>query len=296
MHTSVRLDAIRKHEFPDDGGRQLFHFEHHVLSKGSVFYHYHSQFELSLVESEGGTRIIGDDETPIATRDLVLIGPNLPHRWEFADAAGYPRPAELWVLAFSRRSLGVELLDCEDMEGLRNLLAGADRGIAFSKKTAARLHPLFCGLADRGGLGRIRDFLAIVEALGEDGGARPIVSAGYHGSGRDADYRLIVDIVERFGPGGEEPRVAEAAAFAGMSVSTFARFFKRTTGKPFLSYLNGLRIHRACALLSRTDRSIVDVAFEVGFANLSNFNRRFKRETGMTPRSFRRAKRKPEGG
>jgi transcriptional regulator GlxA family with amidase domain len=51
--------------------------------------------------------------------------------------------------------------------------------------------------------------------------------------------------------------------------------------------VNSLRINRACHLLTSTDRLITDICFEVGFNNISNFNKRFQALTSMTPREYR---------
>jgi AraC-like DNA-binding protein len=49
-----------------------------------------------------------------------------------------------------------------------------------------------------------------------------------------------------------------------------------------------VRINRACQLLTASDQQITAIAFEVGFNNLANFNRRFLDIKGMTPRDYRR--------
>jgi AraC-like DNA-binding protein len=120
-------------------------------------------------------------------------------------------------------------------------------------------------------------------------------SAGYHASGVQADYELIARIVERFagesGRGEQRtPSLAQAADMANMSVPTFTRFFRRMTGDSFVSYINRIRIARACTLLEETRNPIVEVAAEAGFGNLSHFNRQFRARTGMPPRVYRSRK------
>jgi transcriptional regulator GlxA family with amidase domain len=83
-------------------------------------------------------------------------------------------------------------------------------------------------------------------------------------------------------------RMSEAAAIAGMTQSTFSRFFKKNTGANFVDYSRKLRIGRACKLLSDTRRPVTDICFEVGYANISNFNRHFRKERGVTPSQYKR--------
>lgn len=81
--------------------------------------------------------------------------------------------------------------------------------------------------------------------------------------------------------------VPDAAAVCGCSASHFMRWFKRMTGTTFGAYLNERRLAAAAELLRTTDDTVLSVAEQAGFENLSNFNRRFKARYGMTPRQYR---------
>ncbi len=85
--------------------------------------------------------------------------------------------------------------------------------------------------------------------------------------------------------------LAEAAREAGLSPFHFLRLFGRVLGVTPHQYLIRSRLRRAAALLVDEERSITDVAYEVGFADLSNFVRTFHRAAGVSPRGFRRAAR-----
>lgn len=83
--------------------------------------------------------------------------------------------------------------------------------------------------------------------------------------------------------------VADGAAFCGLSQSHFMRWFKQMTGTGFTAYLNDHRLLFAAELLRRTNDTILSVASQSGFENLSHFNRQFRRRFGITPSAYRQA-------
>jgi AraC-like DNA-binding protein len=84
-------------------------------------------------------------------------------------------------------------------------------------------------------------------------------------------------------------RLEDAAAEAGLSPFHFLRLFSRTLGVSPHQYLLRSRLRHAARLLAEEERPVTDVAYEVGFADLSNFVRSFHRAAGVSPRDFRKA-------
>lgn len=77
------------------------------------------------------------------------------------------------------------------------------------------------------------------------------------------------------------------ARAAGLSVSHFSHLMREKTGRTFTDLMAQYRVDHARALLVRTDKSLVQIALECGFADQSYFTRVFRRYTGKTPRAFR---------
>ena len=82
-----------------------------------------------------------------------------------------------------------------------------------------------------------------------------------------------------------------AAREAGLSTFHFLRLFANVLGVTPHQYLVRARLRRAARLLAEDTRSITDIALDVGFADLSNFVRTFRRAAGVSPSGFRRAAR-----
>lgn len=88
----------------------------------------------------------------------------------------------------------------------------------------------------------------------------------------------------------EKITIADIAKETGLSQSHFMKYFKNTMGTSFIDYLNEYRLTMASRLLHSSDSSILDIASEVGFDNLSYFNRMFKKRFGTTPSNYRKSR------
>jgi AraC family transcriptional regulator len=104
------------------------------------------------------------------------------------------------------------------------------------------------------------------------------------------DRRRAVEAALRIDATCDQPTdLAHAANDAGVSPFHFLRLFAQVLGVTPHQYLVRSRLRRAARLLADDERSITDVAFDVGFGDLSNFVRTFHRAAGVSPRRFRRA-------
>ena len=80
----------------------------------------------------------------------------------------------------------------------------------------------------------------------------------------------------------------DVCAAAGLSERSLRRQFPTATGMSWQQYRLTSRILRAMAMLAESDRTVLDVATEVGFDSLSGFNRAFRRLCGENPSAYRR--------
>lgn len=78
----------------------------------------------------------------------------------------------------------------------------------------------------------------------------------------------------------------EVARHVGMSRNSFCVFFKKATGKTFVTYLNEYRIGLACQRLEQHNASITEICYQSGFNDISYFSRIFKNTVGVSPRQY----------
>lgn len=85
----------------------------------------------------------------------------------------------------------------------------------------------------------------------------------------------------------DELSLAAVAQSVHMSAAYFSAKFKDMTGINFVDYVARTRVEKARNLLINPNRRVSEVAFEVGFQSLSQFNRAFKKVSGQSPRDYR---------
>ena len=77
--------------------------------------------------------------------------------------------------------------------------------------------------------------------------------------------------------------IEKIAEICHYSPSHFMKFFKNHMGTSFIKYLNDFRLIKARTRILTTEESILEIAGDCGFNNLSHFNRQYKKKYGITP-------------
>lgn len=252
-------------------------------------WHFHPEIELTLIIRGEGKRFIGDDIANFRSGDLCLLGPNLPHTW-LSDSphSSDPRAAESVVIQFRHDCFGEGFFGRPELLAVSRLLAASAQGLQFDESVSAVIGPQMIAMETASPFGRMMMLLSILEQLSGVKEPKTLSSRGFAPSISDSDTGRIDQVSRFILEHLDEPlSLEDAADVAHLSPSAFSRFFKRATGKTFVRYVNELRVARACRRLTETEDSIASIAFESGFGNLANFNRRFKEIKGTQPREFR---------
>ncbi len=244
----------------------------------AFLWHFHREFELTLITRGMGTRFVGDSVEDYRPGDLTLIGPELPHTY-----ASIGDGQEAVVAQFRRDSFGPGFFDRPEFAKVSALLTRSSRGLRLPAGGAP--------LAELPGMPpaeRTLGLLTTLVRLARDGDAQPLAGAGHRPApgGRTRDR---IDAVIRLlhAEYARPISLDMVAGVAHLTPTATSRFFRRTTGSTITDYLNGVRINAACRMLLETDRRVADIAADCGYPNLSNFNRRFRVVKGMSPREFR---------
>ena len=270
------------------GRSESFKAWEHGYPYHTVRWHFHPEYEIHHVVATSGHYFVGDFIGNFEPGNLVLTGPNLPHNWVSDVTVDTKVPLRSRVLQFTEEFIADAMALLPELAACQDLLETSRRGALFSAATAELAAPLLAELVTAQGIRRIEAFLGLLGVLSR-ADVTTLTSAsylpdpsGFMSTGiNEALAYINANLTEQFSE-------ADLAEIAGLSASAFSRSFRRHTGQALVKYVTRLRINLACQLLmGPSEMKITDVCFSSGFNNISNFNRQFQVQKGMTPSRFR---------
>lgn len=254
----------------------------------TVRWHFHPEYEIQLVTSTTGRYFVGDYIGNFAPGNLVMTGSNLPHNWVSNVPHGERVDERCLILQFDAGFIERAIEVFPELKRVEALLDASRWGVLFSGKTGAAAEPIMREMLGAQGMRRITLFLALLDLLVQSVEPVKLASAAYRADPVHYAETRINHVLSYIGKNlSQELRETELAELAGQSVSAFSRYFRRHTGVPFVQYVNRLRINLACQLLMSGELNITDICYQVGFNNLSNFNRQFLLLKEMPPSRWR---------
>lgn len=253
--------------------------------------HIHPECELNFIENaKGAQRIVGDSIEEIDEEELVLVtNPHLEHAWK--DYRNVSKNIHEITIQFHPDLLTDTFLNKNQMISIRQLFRHAERGVAFSRESIAKVRPLLKTLTcENDSFYSLIKLLIILHELSIDKGMRELSTGQFaanvmHQHSPDESLGRVMDYLSRHYS--EVIRLSEVAEMVNMSESSFCRFFKQHTSKSFIDFLTDIRLGAASRALIDSSLSIAEIGYDCGFNNLSNFNRIFKKKKGVTPSEFR---------
>lgn len=278
-----------------------------LLSEGSSFlatrlilprfhseYHFHPEYELKYVIESKGKRFVGDTIQNFQEGDLILLGPNIPHYWKSDDIHDLTdhMQAKAIVVLFTEDFLGEKFFYIQEMIPIMELLRKSQAGLVFPDAINSKIPEMMENLTVVKGPMRIIRILEILAELArleskqllteEFSSGTPFLDANSPSFMRLQKVHHYV--IKNF----HYPlQIEDVAKIANMTPHAFCKYFKKSTKKTFMTFLNELRICHAKKLLIENRIPISQICLDSGFNNISNFNRQFKTGTNMTPSDYR---------
>ncbi|HEY4112203.1 AraC family transcriptional regulator [Puia sp.] len=265
-------DCVSFHSFP-------------LSSPSPVFRH--SGFQLLLLPVATCRFKLVGESFDLPGPQLLLLGPQLRHGWVCPDAPATPEPNAL-AIRWPGDLFGNNFLDKNQMKAIGALMEMAARGIRFPAETIPAVRPQMVSLRSSSGFTTLIGLLRLLHELSAADG-QPLLDtpppAGEPAE-KKSSFDEAMDYMEAnyFLP----MTLEEMAGKACMTKGSFCRSFRRKTGKTYSESLNEIRIGHICRLLVETTDTVAEIAYRVGYQNIFHFHRHFKRQTGSTPKQYRR--------
>jgi AraC-like DNA-binding protein len=277
---SAELQQI---SFDDSGG-----FKAAYINGNHSFWHFHPEFELVLNLKSNGTRIIGDSVELFDKYDMVLMAGNIPHCWNYYTVKSSLPDKHGMFLHFKFSSLGEPLMSQYEMQPFRELLLSAERGISFAQEDAEEAEFYLDQMINERGIDKMISFFSLIRILVHSRKRNYICSENYRLEYDERGNKRMADVYTYIKENYFKPvSLRKISCIAKMNPVAFSRYFKENCGTGFVEYLNRTRTNKACYLLKETNYQVHEIAIECGFGSISNFNKQFRKEQGVSPKVYR---------
>lgn len=262
------------HDYPAPGARYCVHVEYeiHLIRKGSGHYK------------------IGDQIGKFKAGQVSIVGSRVPHDWVSDLRKDQIIRDRDVVVQFSREWLDRVRKTIPEITDFQQILDQAQRAIIFHGESSTSAQRILETISNYSGIEQVMKLMEILLIMSRapESEREYILEDPYQkDSGAVARLAAEKGVTYIFNNIDKKIRLQDAAKMSFMSESQFSRLFKEASGLNFSEMIRKLRIEHGCKLLGSTDFSIATISKDCGFTNLSNFNRQFLREMGITPRAFR---------
>ncbi|MEJ7739684.1 MAG: AraC family transcriptional regulator [Chitinophagaceae bacterium] len=253
-------------------------------------YHYHPEFELTLITRGSGKRYVGNHMDHFKEGDLVFLGANLPHCWKTDPIHKGEINAGSIVIQFTENFLGADFFNKPELAVISNLLKRSSCGIQFKGAAGAAISEAIKNLA--GEEVRFKQLLYLLDILyrlsiTSDYTQLNRLNHIYTRNGNDLERLNTVFsyIIDNFKIG---ILLNEAASRANMTPNAFCKYFKKTTHKTFIEVVVEYRLHYSTIQLIHTNKSVAEICFDCGFNDVAHFSRMFKTKMNISPLQYRK--------
>ena len=259
-----------------------------TLEKFDVPYHFHPQYELTLIVKGKGKRFVGKNMAGFDSGDLVFLGSDLPHSWK-SEHIVQTETVQSVVVQFEKNFLGAEFFEKPELAEINNLLKLSAYGIHFMHDGAAVAGEKMKLLAKQeNAFRKMSMLLEILYDLAKSGDYVLLDQDGtiaqQHNSHKERVNAALGYIVDNFR---NDIVLNKVASLANMSPNAFCKYFKKMTNKTFVETVIDYRISFAIQQLIATDKAVSEIAMESGFGDISHFYKLFKKRMNMSPLNYR---------
>ena len=253
-------------------------------------YHYHPEFELTLITKGSGKRYVGNHMDYYEEGDLVFLAANLPHCWKTDCIQKGEINASSLVIQFTENFMGADFFNKPEMIDIKNFLERSRCGILLKGKIVAEISNAMQNMA--GEEVKFKQLTVLFEILYNLAITTECTTlnrfsnfAVPNGSNLERLNAVFSYIINNFKTG---VTLNEAANLANMTPNAFCKYFKKNTHKTFIEVVLDYRLRYSTIQLIHTDKSVGQICFNCGFSDVAHFSRMFKKKMNISPLQFKK--------
>jgi AraC-like DNA-binding protein len=267
---------------PDTGSS--FRLIHWKSENDRYFWHYHPEYEIVFVRKGSGKLHIGEHLKNYEEGELVFIGPDLPHT---GFGYGVIGEHEEIVVQLRKDFLGEEFMQKPELQHIRGLFEQAKQGLSFQGKARKVVAAKLQKMLTLSHFERLVELLNIFHTLATSTEFSVLNAADKRFDFNHKDEDRINNVYKYVEQNYQKSvDIQVVADLTNLTIPSFCRYFKKITHTTYTDFVNEYRINQACRLLLE-NKPIADICFEVGFNNISHFNKTFKQLKGVSPREHK---------
>ncbi|MDB5017225.1 MAG: adaA 2 [Mucilaginibacter sp.] len=253
-------------------------------------YHFHEEYELTLILSGNGKRYVGSHMSDFTAGDLVLLGPNLPHCWKLEPGKEIPAAGSAVVVQFNSSFLGDDFFNKMELKHIKKLFQRSGCGISFNTGIQTAInHNLLALSTEKNSFKVLLGLLEILQRLATSNDYILLdqnrIIAERTVAEQERINPVFAYLVDNFR---YHVSLDTAAGIANMTPNAFCKYFKKATRKTFMETIIEYRLNYAIQQLIQTDKPISDISFESGFGDVSHFYKMFKVKMNLSPLNYRK--------
>lgn len=263
-----------------------FYYDHvHIVWDQQISLHQHEELEISYIITGSGTRVIGDSVEVFAKGEVIFLPSNMPHGWSFNDYDhDETGKIENITIIFPELLLNTLQKSFPEFKESIAALKLKKQSVSLEGKTLTTVQELMKKMVQQNNIERLSSFFQLIAIIANTREAH-VVGSQY----RKNKVAIKMQEINRYMVNNFQKEISleMVARHVAMNRSSFCSFFKREQGKSFFSALAEFRINCSCTMLVQTEMSIANICYAVGFNDIPHYNRTFKKQKGISPKSYR---------
>ena len=266
--------------------------EEDVLPYFYNYFHRHGEMQITLIVKGEGNLIIDNYTQRFSAGEVYFIAANQPHIFQ-SDPSYFEDTIENKVhaihLYFDSETLLSSFVSLPELGQIMNFIENVNYGIQIPQENSAEVIAVVQKMVALSGVPRLLKFIELLHYLSIDLKEFKSLSSGNSRKVIGGKESLRMDKIYKFTLSNYAKDISldMVAEICHMTPQAFCKYFKKHTSKTYITFLHEIRINAACDKIIKGEiDGISSVAFATGFNSAINFNKVFKKFTGVAPRDY----------